>query len=95
MSKANEPAFPPEYWGKFKKGGNTLVGFLSKGKRRWLPKVSKHEHLVIRSNEDRIKIDQEFKSKYGWQSITHKYYYQSVPIASADALIQELSKTQP
>lgn len=65
------------FFGKFEKGTDRLIGYLSKGKRRWLPEVSKHEHLVLRTKSDEERIIKDFDSMYGWQK-SHKYYYKPV-----------------
>lgn len=59
---------------KFEKQTERLVGFLSKGKRRWLPALSKHEKFI----SDKIGAEKQLlliTSKYDWQKELHNYYY--------------------
>lgn len=65
------------WFAKFEKGSDRLVGYLSRGKRRWLPEVSKHQHLQLTASE-RAGIEQQYKSRYGWQE-TYNYYFKTVP----------------
>ena len=65
---------------KFEKETQRLVGFLSQGKRRWLPALStKNKRFVA----DKINAEKELKlieSKYWWQS-SHNYYYKLMVVS--------------
>lgn len=67
------------FFGKFEKGSDRLIGYLSKGKRRWLPEISKHQHLILKTPSEIDAIIKEYKDQYGWQH-TYQYYFKPVSI---------------
>jgi len=60
---------------KIEKGTERVVGFLSAGKRRWLPPLS-NKHKRFEADKEIAERELNLlKSKYDWQTTTHNYYY--------------------
>lgn len=60
---------------KIEKETGRIVGFLSKGKRRWLPALSS-KHMFFMGSEEQInEVGREFQDKYDWENSDHPYRY--------------------
>lgn len=68
-----------QLWGKYEKGTDRLVGYLSRGGRRWrpFPPKTEQEYFLIQSIMVKQNMERMYKSKYGWQT-DHNYYYKAV-----------------